>query len=175
MIENSSILTGIFENISISSLYYSFGSTVALILGFMQIYTFTQDRIKLGIDLNVISITVYPPRQIEYGSIEERGCTKISIDADIKNEGRQPVTIAKIELVASNNEYNLKLFNGNNTYFAGSYHSSFDPIRIDSNDRRIINIFNSEMPYIENIKSIEWAVLFYTSHKIIKKGIELNV
>lgn len=174
MLENGSIMTEIFENNSITSLYYFVGSTVAIILGFLQIYTYTQDRIKLGIDLNLSSLTLYPPRQIEYGSIEERGCTKISIDTDIKNKGRQPVTISKVELISANNEYKLKLFNGMNDYFAGYRSSSIESIRIDSNDRKNITFFNDEMPYIEDFKSLDWFVLFYTSHKKIEKKLALT-
>lgn len=168
MLENSSSLIGIFNNFSLISLYYFIGSTLAIILACLQIYAYTQDRINIDIDLTSNQIVSCPPNKTQAGYEEEYGYVDIKIDADIRNKGRQPVTISKVELRDINNNYKFELYTKREPFIGGIYHSIFESIRLESNDRVNKNYFN-RIGYMENFDSLDWVVLFYTSNKTIKK------
>lgn len=168
MFENNSSLIGIFTNFSLTSLYYFIGSTLAIILACLQIYAYTQDRINVDIDLSSNQIVSYPPNETQAGYDEEYGYVNIKIDADIRNKGRQPVTISKVELRDITNNYKFELYTKNEPFIGGTYHSIFESIRLESNDRVNKKFFNC-IDYMENFVSLDWVVLFYTSSKTIKK------
>lgn len=173
MFENNSSLIGIFTNFSLTSLYYFIGSTLAIILACLQIYAYAQDRINIDIDLTSNQIVSYPPNKRQVGYDEEHGYVDIKINADIRNKGRQPVTISKVELSDTNNDYKIELYTKNEPFRGGAYRSIFESIRLESNDR-INKVFFDRIGYIENFNSLEWVVLFYTSNKTIKKKLTIQ-
>ncbi|WP_135612932.1 hypothetical protein [Methanococcoides sp. AM1] len=162
-------------SIALGDLFNLFGSSIAFILLALKIIEYRRDKIKLDIDLNLLSFsTIYPNEESRaYGSVED---TYVSIIADIKNTGRQPTTVSKIVLFSDNENFSdLKMFNeleNKSQFSALSY--TFIPIRVEANDRIEMKIFTSKNIYLENFESMNCTIEFTTSHKVITKRLKVT-
>lgn len=137
-----------------------FGSLTAFMLSFLKIREYYQDQIKLKIDIKSAYFTTAPLS--DYGGV---GGTKVDFLIDIRNKGKQPTTISRIDFYSDDSRFtNLKLNN------LTTRHSSFEPIRVEANDRIEQDIFiKKELIYLENCKDLNCTLKFETSHKTITK------
>lgn len=158
--------------IEISTFYNYFGSTLAIILSIIKIKEHTQDQVKLSIDLEVEEFTIVAPNPDQLGYNEEHGYIRLSVIADIVNKGRQPVSISRVELSSPIDSFtNISLFTTTKSLHDVLCESYFEKVRIESNDRTYLKIYNFSINYVDIAEPIDCTISFFASHKTIYKKI----
>jgi hypothetical protein len=157
--------------------YSLFGSTVAIILAFVQLKAHHQDRpiidihIK-GVHIDQFHIDINAP---DYDlSIKKRGHTNVTLTANVMNKGRQPVTISKIQFFASGTYFQYIDMHYSKIFLNEDLTHDIDNIRLESNDSQNIKIFANECDYFTDFACTDCYALFYIGNQKIKKRIFID-
>lgn len=137
------------------------GSAMAFILGILKIIEYKQDQIDLIINIKDAYFTTEP-----VNAVYDSGGTRADFLINIRNKGRQPTTISRIDLFSDNPNYNdLRVI-------YSIY--EFKPIRIEGNDSIELKLFTKKMIYLEDSNELKCTLKFETSHKKIAKETKVN-
>lgn len=137
------------------------GSVMAFILGILKIVEYKQDQINLIINIKNACFTTEPEN-----AVYDSGGTRADFLINIRNKGRQPTTISRIDLFSDNPDYN------NLRAIYSIY--EFKPIRIEGNDSIELELFTRKMIYLEDLSELKCILKFETSHREITKKIKVT-
>ncbi len=144
------------------------GALIAFILFILKIIEYNYDKIRLSIDVKVKEFNNYK------GSNMDEPYSELILLADIKNTGRQPTTISKVELKSDNDKFtDIELHNNKGRGEHGFWYSGFEPIRINPNDRIESKLFCTT-GYLEDFKGLNLRLIFKTSHKDIIRELKIQ-
>jgi len=146
-----------------------FGSMTAYILFLLKLKDYYQDRIRLKIDIISAQFSSEPLDS------DHNGGTKIEILADIKNKGKQPTTISKVNFFSDNPDFSdFDLHNYNNYSRSDGPSSYFKPIRVNANDRTNQVFVLKKGNSFEGWDELNCTIIFETSHNTIVRNVRAN-
>jgi|BarGraIncu00222A_1022003.scaffolds.fasta_scaffold04433_1 hypothetical protein len=157
------------QSFTIFEWFTLFGSLTAYILFLLKLKDYYQDRIRLEVDIESAKFSTAPLDGYHNGG------TKIEFLVDIRNEGKQPTTISKVNFLSDNPDFSDFDLHNSKAYSPGEGPSSyFKPIRVDANDRtnQVFTLMKGNS--FEGWDELNCTVNFETSHNTIVRNVKVN-
>lgn len=153
--------------VDLKDLFQSIGAIIAIVLGIRE---FRKKKVSLKIKL---AQTKFSSKQYEnYG--DHYSITEIGIKVDLRNIGLEPTTLIGVNFYSNVELLNSLEMANEVDYTQIGRMTRFNDIRIDPNDRMIIELsVFKDILLPKDLTEIKAKLIFKTTHKDISKKIKL--
>ncbi len=137
------------------------GALLAFVVLFFQLRDYWKNRVDVIILVKQRTFETYNMK-----GFDSEPTTRLMIEADIRNIGLQPTTIAEVKMYSKEKSLDNKRLDVNGHQ---------QGIRLEPNDRRMVTLsysWSHEMP--NSLKKIGVRLLFKTTHENKKKTLKLK-